>query len=179
VLTKAFCIFFSFIFAVLLFIVSIITKSSSHQQQKLQIDCDFSIQLVLLWNSREIYTCTVHNELDIIEPQVSITISGHHLKNKENQNVHGFQIIDKNLKYFPREIESFFYRLAVIRIENSKLSAIHQADLAAFTNLKVLQLPSNELKFLEKDIFTYNPKLEVIDLSNDTIFNNITHFSQI
>lgn len=161
----------------LLFTLKIITSSSSstsspQQNLSLQIDCDYNIQSVSLWSSKELYTCTIHNELIVTQPNLQISqIHGHHLRNKENQNVHSFQVVDKILKFFPKDLESFFYRLAVITVENSKLSEIHQHDLTPFTNLKVLRLPSNDIKFLEKDLFVYNPKLEVIILDKNKIQN--------
>lgn len=85
--------------------------------------------------------------------------------------MHSFQVFDKTFKFFPRELEIFFYRLALITIVNSQLSEIHQNDLTPFTNLKVLRLPSNDLEFIEKDLFVYNPKLEVIILDKNKIQN--------
>lgn len=154
------------------------SPSSPQQQQQqqnlssLQIECDYNIQSVSLWSSKELYTCTIHIELNVTEPNLQISqIRGHHLRNKENQNVHSFQVVDKTLQFFPKDLETFFYRLVVITIENSKLKEIHQNDLTPFTNLKVLRLPANDLKFIEKDLFVYNPKLEVIILDKNKIQN--------
>lgn len=75
------------------------------------------------------------------------------------------------MKFFPQNLENYFYRLAVLTIENSKLTEIHQNDLTAFSNLKVIRLPSNDIQFIEKDLFSFNLKLEVVILDRNKIQN--------
>lgn len=86
-------------------------------------------------------------------------------------NVQGFEADDKNILYFPKNLEKFFKHLEMIDINSGPLKEIHQSDLKPFSKLKCLELYHNDIEILESGLFDFNPDLEMIWLSSNKIFH--------
>ncbi|KAG5676472.1 hypothetical protein PVAND_006304 [Polypedilum vanderplanki] len=73
------------------------------------------------------------------------------------------------IKYFPRNLSKFFPNVFCIFLEKALLE-IHKEDLEQFPNITCLYLSNNEIRVLEKDVFIYNTKLEILFLSDNKIY---------
>lgn len=73
------------------------------------------------------------------------------------------------MTYFPQSLLKTFPNLIAVYINDGNLQEIHQSDLEPFTALRLLDLFGNRLEVIEPDLFKFNPKLEVIWLSNNQI----------
>jgi len=134
-----------------------------------------------------IYQCSVNNNLDIITQESAeiSEVSGSHQYSKPNDYVLGFHARDKIIHVFPKGLENFFKNLELIYIQSCQLKEIHQADLKAFPKLVVFTLLSNKIKVIEKGLFDYNPKLEVVGFASETriihidpnVFDNLKKLS--
>jgi len=100
-------------------------------------------------------------------------------------NVNGFYSYDNKMHFFPRGLDKLFSDLLFILIQKGPIKEVSDADMAPFTKLKSISLPSNEIEVIEDGIFQYNTELEVISLRNNKIFqiypkvfenlNKVTH----
>lgn len=102
-----------------------------------------------------------------------------------NSKVEGFYIDGKNshiiVKFIPKNIENFFPFLKHLRIGDTRLSEIHQADFKPFPSLTHISFFYNSIQEIEKDLFKFNPLLEFIwfeknDLKfiNPLVFDDLT-----
>ena len=72
--------------------------------------------------------------------------SGNHWNGMDNRDVIGICAKDKNVKYFPKGLESIFENLRAINIENSRIKELHQSDLKRLENLMHLDLARNYIE---------------------------------
>lgn len=80
-----------------------------------------------------------------------------------------FKVENSTIFFIPRGLKNFLPNLLKISLKNVNLKEIRQIDLAPFDMLQSLQLPYNDLTYLEKDLFAFNPELIAVNLD----FNNI------
>ncbi|CAG9810386.1 unnamed protein product [Chironomus riparius] len=71
-------------------------------------------------------------------------------------------IASQDVFYFPRGFDKFFTHLVMLRVTLCRLREIKQDDLKVFPDLIYLDLDSNYLEVIEKDLFKFNPKIETI-----------------
>ena len=86
-----------------------------------------------------------------------------------NDNVQGFNAVDKIVKYFPKGIEKFFENILLLRIINCGLLEIHQFDLMPFSKLAFINFGKNEIKILEKGLFEFNLNLKAVGFESNQI----------
>lgn len=130
------------------------------------------MQNFTLLTKNSIYTCTVADIKEVTEPGLEIlNVYGDHFNNSKDENVHSIKIEGKIVKFFPKKLESSFAFLSVISVVSSKLTVLKQENLTPFTNLRQLDLYDNLLEYISRELFVYNPILEVINLSHNVITN--------
>lgn len=78
-----------------------------------------------------------------------------------NVTVKGLRIQNKIINYIPRFIESLAQRITYFRIHSCHLKVVSKEDLQQFANLTVLSLASNDLEWLDGDLFDFNTQLDV------------------
>lgn len=68
----------------------------------------------------------------------------------------------------PRGIGRLLPELLNLKVTNCELKEIKQADLMELHHLKLLDLSSNDIEVIDKDLFKFNPKLQglMLDLNN-------------
>ncbi|KAG5668966.1 hypothetical protein PVAND_016871 [Polypedilum vanderplanki] len=133
------------------------------------INCDFHIS-TKYFAPTEVYECRVTNYLVINSPNQKVeAIVGNHFINMTNNDVTGIRIKEKSLKFMPKNLDQFFPNLKVIFISRSGLCEIHESDLRAFKSLVNLDLSYNDIKVIERNLFKYNEKLEVLVLKNNPL----------
>lgn len=96
---------------------------------------------------------------------------GYHKYGKTNNDVIGFESYRRTIKYFPHGLEKIFVNLKLISIWYGRILGITKSELKPFLELVYLSLYENDIRILENGLFDFNPKLEVISLSNNKIYN--------
>lgn len=140
--------------------------------QSKSFECIF---LTNQWDSimGKIYQCAVINFVKITSPDAAQIdeIFGVHEADHNDDNVEVFDVRIGQIHYFPRGLGKIFKNLKAIQLYNIGLKTIHQSDLKDFPNLMNILFRLNNVEILEKDLFKFNPKLEVINFE----FNPISH----
>lgn len=105
-------------------------------------------------------------------------VNGMTIKNRDAQidcnvdenfgSIKSIRFINSTVNFIPSGLK-VFKNLYEIIIEDGNLIEIQQSDLMAFTQLKNLSLPGNDILRLSKDLFAFNKELQLINLS----YNNI------
>lgn len=75
-----------------------------------------------------------------------------------------------DVKYFPENFADFFPNLEFISIIHAKMKEIRQGDLKQFPNLIELDLSSNAISKIERNLFKFNEKLKEIRMVDNPIF---------
>jgi hypothetical protein len=121
----------------------------------------------------DIYHCYLDSDPKIESLYSSYINSsiGYHKYGKTNNDVTGFESYRRTIRYFPHGLEKIFGNLKLISIWYGRILGINKSDLKPFTELVYLSLYENDIKILESGLFDFNPKLEVISLSNNKIYN--------
>ncbi|KAG5667954.1 hypothetical protein PVAND_015913 [Polypedilum vanderplanki] len=140
-----------------------------HYAKGIPIYCSF--QTVSLSDSATLYYCEIQDKGKYIEPKIVFDeIAGIHAVGKSNEDVQGFRFehYDK-IQYFPTNLENFLKNLTSISLHDLEIKEIHQSDLEPFGNLKYFYFGKNQLHTLEKDLFEFNPLLELLWLNNNKL----------
>ena len=121
----------------------------AHPSMSIIIECKYD-----RWNYNilgTIYDCSVENYPRIVthESALITRINGEHKSPRSNDDVFGFQAVNKVIRYFPRDLEKFFKNIQAIYIGSSQLGQIHQSDLKSLTNLIYFYLWSNNIRSSE------------------------------
>jgi len=124
----------------------------------IQLRCDYSLGSTYGSDASK-YFCDVKN-LNITTRNVKI--DGLLINYTKGHVIRGLEIIHRTCHYFPKGIENVFGNLLIIEISNSNLKQITKSDLQPFTELIELDLKSNDLEVIEKDLFMYNKKLNEV-----------------
>lgn len=69
----------------------------------------------------------------------------------------------------PEDLDKFFPNVEALQIFNSELKILEQKDLKPFDNLKELWVHQNELESLSGDLFKFNTELQLIVLNNNRL----------
>jgi hypothetical protein len=148
-----------------LFLVLSVPLASS-----VNIDCEFKHDS---WARVEnVYWCKIISDPSITERDTVVTAAtGSHERLMNQASVTGFEADNSSytINFMPRGLNEMFPNLIIIRIVRSKLKVIRQADLQPFPELKYLDLNSNDIKTIERDLFKYNPLLLVIYIEYNKI----------
>ncbi|XP_070491072.1 uncharacterized protein [Chironomus tepperi] len=120
----------------------------------------------------KVYLCDVKNNLNLESRQLAIIDSsnGTHKGDKNDTYVTGFLADNKNMKYFPRNLENFYPNLKAIAIFNGRIKEIDQMNLKPFPMLLELNLNNNDIEILDENLFFYNPLLEYVEFSKNKIY---------
>lgn len=124
------------------------------------------------WGNAEglYYTCQV-NELSTESPNILVDrVLGNHIARKSNDDVKHWLVDNSpNMLFMPQGIGGYFQNLEEVYIRNAGLQKITQSDLMQFSVLEQLFLIRTQLKTLESGLFLFNPKLRLLNLSNNQI----------
>lgn len=130
----------------------------------------------------QIYGCSVHGIIvyQFSGKSVQKTNDDAHKHGKNSRDVKFVKSEGKKLKVFPN-FSKVFINLEELSLKNAGLKQITKEDLKPYgSKLKNLDLSYNEIEFLEKNLFIYNPNLVEIIFNNNKIrhvmngaFNNI------
>lgn len=87
----------------------------------------------------------------------------------KNNSIQGVKFMNGIFNYFPSGIENSHPNLKVIMINNCSLKEIQQKDFKPFSELIYLEIYKNLIEKIDKDLFEFNLKLEVLLLSCNKI----------
>lgn len=89
---------------------------------------------------------------------------------EDKDKIDSFYIHKSPLAYYiPSGIADNFINLKVLIIVGCGLTSVRQSDLRPLTKLIMLNLDSNNLKTIDKDLFEYNPNIETVSLKENRI----------
>lgn len=100
--------------------------------------------------------------------------------------INSFYIFQSPLcNFIPTGITNYFKNLTILVVAHSGLKSVTKGDLKPFKYLRGLYLDNNQLEFLEKNLFMFNPRLQAINFSNNKlkhishdILDSLTHLSK-
>ncbi|CAG9807188.1 unnamed protein product [Chironomus riparius] len=120
-------------------------------------------------NFKEHYRCEVYSGTISSRNDAYVNgVNGRHQNSRSNRDVTGFDARKVNLKYFPRNLNSYLPSVTEIFIEQGLLE-ITKEDLQQYPKLLWLYLSNNEIKTIEENTFMYNSDLKLIFLGGNKI----------
>lgn len=138
----------------------------SYQVESVEIICDFN-------EGGQCYNCIGYH-CDVQNTELVTSIDDRTItkvnSGKSPNDVKGFWVRNKNVKFFPRGITKFFNNIENLSVEHCDLKNITKEDLKEFgDNLKKLWLYNTEIEVVESDLFEYNQNLIFIDFEKNLI----------
>lgn len=127
-------------------------------QACLGLEC--SKQELTHWSPGKFFTCHVENFHDTERDAVMDTSS-------LDAQVKGLWIENQTAHFIPKFTDALEDRLEALLIDRSHLKAVTMGDLRRFPRLKHLSLSSNDLEWLDGDLFDFNSNLEKISLQGN------------
>jgi chaperonin cofactor prefoldin len=135
------------------------------------IDCEFKIGNWAVINN--IYGCEPKINPTITDRDIVMTSAtgNHHNGSMNHASVKGFRILNSShtISYMFRGLINVFPNLIAIMISSCHMKEIRQTDLQPYSKLKNLDLDSNDIETLERNLFKNNPQLEAIFLQHNKI----------
>lgn len=97
-------------------------------------------------------------------------VNGAHQVGRTNSDVRMLLVHDQvHLNSIPRNIETFFANLIGLEFFNGRILTISNEELRVFPNLQLFNMQTNLLTSLDGNIFTQNPRLQWIGLSENRL----------
>lgn len=141
--------------------------TSSHN--KMELNCHFSL-FQSLFSDSIIYKCQVTAVTRLASNGRVLKITGDHLADLSNFDVHTLSIFDHQLEHFPRYLCRFFPNLKYISVVGCGLKSITATDLVGCEGIERLMLNGNKITKLTANTFsTFAPNLESISFFNNSI----------
>lgn len=130
-------------------------------------NCDYR---VVAWSYiGNAYTCYVKDAIISDDERILTEVTGIHQINKTDLDVLTLTLYKVNCPFIPKNIDRIFPNLEGLQFQYANTSTIASSDLRPFPQLKVLLFRSNGLRFLDADLFRYNPNIEWIDFFDNEI----------
>ncbi|XP_070504775.1 toll-like receptor 6 [Chironomus tepperi] len=143
-------------------VISALLPIASAAAQPTNITCHYHIDSFLRENN--IHTCTVDSKLTIYSKGTEINVLNIPVKPTK-----AFVAQNKEIFYFPHQIDKFFPKLKFLVIKKSKLSRITSKNLNNFKQLYHLDLSYNDIEILGPNLFRNLSSLKIILLNSNKI----------
>lgn len=129
--------------------------------------CECKISNVLWDFFQFVNTCTVKVPFKVTNDNTTIaTINGY---SQPNEKVRFFSVTDKVVNYIPKGLNLLFVKLIGMKFDQTSLKLVTKENLQPFPDLLMFSSTNNQIEFLEKDLFIYNPKLQYVSFSSNKI----------
>mgnify|MGYP003406801247 FL=1 len=118
----------------------------------------------------DIYTCIAQSiKLSSSDDRTITRVTGTHLEGKTDSDVDDFTSI-QIVTLFPENLQDTFKKASRICIVYAGIKTITKDDLKQFgKQLTHLLLQGNRLEVIDADLFNYNTKLKLVELSDSQI----------
>ncbi|KAL7011207.1 hypothetical protein ACKWTF_014158 [Chironomus riparius] len=146
----------------LIFILMVVRFIKS---DRIHFDCEY-IEIKLDIIEKTISNCCRTTGYPKIKDDNDVLVP---LNPNSGSNVDCFVAENKEFIYFPRKIENFGNTLQYVTIKNSGMKKVTAENLKSFKSMEYLDLSGNEIKNLEKNLFTNCGSLFYIVLANNKI----------
>ena len=135
------------------------------------LDCNYQVQT--LWMIQSIYACSAR--VIVVGDLRNVTeVSQNHVVGFSNEDVKGIVIEGQNLRFEPRNLETFFPNLEAFDIYRSQIQEILKGDIESLRNLRQLNLVGNNIQAINSNLFESNLKMTAISFSTNPI-RNVDH----
>lgn len=141
----------------------------------MKLPCNYKILKFTLNNgTQKGFKCTDIGNIKIKERGIAID----EIKRKDPDGYPQFKdyndpsklvLYKQQIWYLPKRLEIFFARLIILEMILCELKEIKQENLNVFTELVSLNLNQNHIEVIEKGLFKFNTKLELISLNMNAI----------
>lgn len=130
------------------------------------IDCEYYVDSYAFVGT--MYACTGTIVLDDSKYTVTSTSGSHHRRMNDSM-VEALFIYQKNLNYFPKNVERFFPNLKAISLDDNLITKVSNVFLRPHKNLEWLNLLGNRITKLDSDIFDGLPNLQIANFYRNNI----------
>ncbi|KAL7015163.1 hypothetical protein ACKWTF_016314 [Chironomus riparius] len=153
------------------FLLIIITTFSA--TSAVDIPCECTISNLPFLYFKFVKTCTVKSKFEVTKSDTTIvSLNGKKPTDEPNKDVSFFYVFAKTMHFIPKGLDQLFANLTGLRFELTKLRHVTKENLAPFPELLMFSSVSNQIQFVEKDLFINNPKLKFVSFRS----NKITYF---
>lgn len=127
--------------------------------------CEF--RLAVFAEVGNVYTCVA--QVSSSGGSLAIeNVTGDHMDGESNADVLGFSLLRRDMNFVPKGIVNFFPNLQALAFPFSNLFYVSAADLP-FPDLLHFRVWSNQIYYLDSDLFRNNPKLRLIDFDRNSL----------
>ncbi|XP_070496702.1 uncharacterized protein [Chironomus tepperi] len=149
----------------LLFFIATIPSASSED-----IACECTISNVAFLYFKFVKTCSVKSKFTVISSNTTITsLNGKNSTAEPNKDVSFFYVFGKTMQYIPKGLDQLVANLTGMKFELTKLKHVTKENLAPFPQLLMFASVSNQVQFIEKDLFINNPNLKFVSFRSNKI----------
>ncbi|KAG5683947.1 hypothetical protein PVAND_013203 [Polypedilum vanderplanki] len=154
----------SFIYFIIMILISIILILFINNSYTFELNCNFSSDSIVTIKS--LYTCTAYNLHATHEDQTVSKVNGIHQNGKSFSDVKIFYAKFQNCEYFPRGLDKFFPNLEGIFIQKSNIQHLLPGDLDGLNKLKTFDVEQNPIHELTVDFFKGKETIETVSFRN-------------
>lgn len=129
--------------------------------QTVTFDCAFhffDVDIIKV-NSYTCFASVTASESTSVE-----NVTGDHTSGNSNDDVEYFRLVNHLAAVFPKGLEKFLPNLVYLRFSNSGMVSISAEDLRPFPKIIYLYVGANKFTSLDADLFSYNTRLQWINI---------------
>lgn len=115
------------------------------------------------------YGCYIRKTLNVKRKTSVTSATGQHYDNYDESDVVALSIYEGTCEFIPSGFGSVFPNVEFFQIWSAKLRHVSSADIQQFNKLREIWLYTNELEYLESNLFEYNPNVEYIKFKSNKI----------
>lgn len=135
----------------------------------MEISCAFKNQIGTDYKLGCRYVCEVTSAI-IVQPNTRVkAYIGVHLLGQTDDDVEAISFSHVLVRFFPRGLHKIFPNLKAVYMKGCGLKQISKKDLSGLENLLTLNIDSNQLKSLPRDLFDNMKKLQHVSFSGSQL----------
>lgn len=115
------------------------------------------------------YGCYIRKTLNVNSKTSVTSATGKHYYDNDESGVVALSIYEGTCEVIPSGFGSVFPNVEFFQIWSAKLKTVSSADIQQFDKLREIWLYTNELEYLESNLFEYNQNVEYINFKSNKI----------
>ncbi|XP_037051702.1 digestive cysteine proteinase 3-like [Bradysia coprophila] len=140
----------------------------------LQIDVRCEYQISHGWKlienpDNDPYGCFIKNTLNVNGKTSITSATGQHNNGYDDSSVVALNIYEGTCEVIPSGFSSVFPNVEYFSVWSAKLKSVSSADIQQFSKLREIWLYSNNLEYLESNLFEFNPNVQYINFNSNKI----------